>query len=50
MKPCKYCKRSGDYNKLLGKVLCEEHSDVYLNIRSIWEAIADLQLGPRNRY
>ncbi len=50
MKLCKYCKKPGLYNQLLGKVLCEEHSDIYLNIGSVWQAIADLQINTRSRY
>lgn len=43
MKLCKYCKKPGNYDKLLGKVLCQEHRDVYLNFRCIWQAISELQ-------
>jgi hypothetical protein len=50
MKLCKYCKKQGTYNQLLGKVLCEEHSDIYQNIRSVWQAIADLQINTRGRF
>jgi len=50
MKLCKYCKKPGKYNPLLGKVLCEDHSDIYMNLRSVWEAITDLQLNTRSRY
>tara|TARA_Y100000034_G_scaffold9468_2_gene10127 strand:+ start:5688 stop:5840 length:153 start_codon:yes stop_codon:yes gene_type:complete len=50
MKLCKYCKKPGKYNSLLGKVLCEDHGDVYMNLRSVLEAITDLQLNTRSRY
>ena len=50
MKLCKYCKRQGNYNSLLGKVLCEDHGDIYMNLRSVWEAIADIQLNTGNRH
>lgn len=49
MKECKYCKQPGEFDRLLGKVLCEEHRDIYRNLRSVWEAVAELQLGTRSR-
>ena len=50
MKLCKYCKQSGDFDRILGKVLCEEHKDIFLNFRSLWQAVAEIQLSPRGRY
>lgn len=45
MKLCKYCKKEGKYDPMMHKVLCEDHRDIYLNIRSIWNAIVDLQFS-----
>jgi len=50
MKLCKYCKKQGKFDPIMRKVLCEEHRDIYLNFRSVWEAITDLQLNTRSRY
>ncbi|MBI4154731.1 hypothetical protein HY498_01455 [Candidatus Woesearchaeota archaeon] len=51
MKLCKYCKKPGIYDRFLGNVLCDEHRDIYLNLRSVWEAIADIQMeNARNRH
>jgi len=50
LRNCKYCKKPGTYNQLLGKVLCENHQDVYMNIRTLWQAIAEIQMSPRGRF
>ena len=50
VKLCKYCKKPGDHNKMLGKVLCEEHQDIFLNLRSVWQAIADIQMYSLGRH
>ena len=49
MKRCKYCKKPGSFDPLLHKVLCEDHKDIYLNFRSVWQAIANIQMSPRGR-
>ena len=49
MKRCKYCKKPGSYEPLLHKVLCENHRDIYLNLRSIWTAISEIQMSPREK-
>jgi|TARA_Y100000310_G_scaffold267095_1_gene278921 hypothetical protein len=50
MKLCKYCKKPGTFDPVMRKVLCEEHKDIYLNLRSVWQAIADLQLSAGSKY
>ncbi|MDD5331478.1 MAG: hypothetical protein PHE43_01485 [Candidatus Nanoarchaeia archaeon] len=49
-KRCKYCKKPGKLDPLTGKVLCPEHRDIQMNLKSIWQAIAIIQSEmPRNR-
>ena len=48
-RPCKYCRKPGRYDQLLHKTLCEDHKDVYMNIRTLWQAIAEIQMDPRGR-
>ena len=44
VKPCKYCKDAGRYYPAIGKVLCPSHAEYKNQIRSIWKAIAHMQL------
>jgi hypothetical protein len=49
VKPCKYCKKTGKFYPELRKVLCKEHAECQNQIRSLWSAIASMQLDmPRN--
>ncbi|MFH1592719.1 MAG: hypothetical protein ABIB47_05120 [Candidatus Woesearchaeota archaeon] len=45
-KLCKYCKKPGKFNPILRRVLCDEHQEMDMQFRSMWQAIVDLQMSP----